>query len=178
VLSTTQSQTPTHSWFSASLSTVSERVLVSPTFASGAGTNLSFWHTFAFESATSCFDGGTLEISTDGGSSWTVLPDAAFTAGGFNGTVSTGFSSPIGGKRAWCNGTIGAMTQVKADLSAFVSANTKLRWHEGDDSSSQATGWFVDSVNLSSAAVCTASNGLFNDGFESGDLGAWSSHNP
>ena len=173
-----QSQTPTHSWSSASLPSVSERVLVSPTFTSGAGTILSFWHTFAFESATSCFDGGTLEISTDGGSTWTVLPDAAFTAGGFNGTVSTGFSNPIGGKRAWCNGTIGTMTQVTADLSAFVSANTKLRWHEGDDSSVQATGWLVDSVNVASAATCSAANSLFNDGFESGDLSAWSSHNP
>jgi hypothetical protein len=173
-----QSQTPTHSWSSASLPSISERVLVTPAFTSGAGTILSFWHTFAFESATSCFDAGTLEISTDGGSTWTVLPDAAFTAGGFNGTVSTGFSNPIGGKRAWCNGTIGTMTQVTADLSAFVSANTKLRWHEGDDSSAQATGWLVDSVNLSSAAVCTASNGLFNDGFESGTTGAWSSQTP
>ncbi|MEO6193183.1 MAG: trypsin-like peptidase domain-containing protein [Thermoanaerobaculia bacterium] len=177
-LSTTQSQTPTHSWFSASLSAISERVLVTPAFTSGAGTILRFWHTFAFESAANCYDAGTLEISTDGGSTWTVLPDAAFTAGGFTGTVSTGFSNPIGGKRAWCNGTIGAMTQVTADLSAFAGANTKLRWHEGDDSSSQATGWFVDSVSLSSAAVCTAASGLFNDGFESGTTGAWSSQTP
>ena len=28
---------------------------------------------------------------------WTVLPDAAFTAGGFNGTVSTAHANPIGG---------------------------------------------------------------------------------
>jgi len=184
-LSTTQSQTPTHSWFSASQSSVSDRVLVTPTFVPQASSTLSFWHTFAFETngaGTACYDGGTLEISTNGGSTWSVVPDAAFTAGGFNGTVNTNFSNPILGLRAWCQGTIGAMTQVTVNLASFVGASdVKLRWHEGDDSSAQATGWFVDSVTLSnvgSASTCSAANILFNDGFESGDLSAWSSHNP
>ncbi len=160
VLSTAQSQTPTHSWFSADQTSVSERVLVTPSFVPQASSTLSFWHTYAFESATSCFDAGTLEISTNGGTTWTVVPDAAFTSGGFTGTVSTSFSNPIGGKRAWCNGTIGAMTQVNVNLSSFVgAANAKLRWHEGDDTSAAATGWFVDSVtlaNVGTAGSCTS----------------------
>lgn len=178
-LSTTQAQTPTHSWFSSSQTTASDRVLVSPDLTPVAGSALSFWHTFAFENATSCFDAGTLEVSANGGP-WTVMPDAAFTAGGFNGTVSTDHSNPIGGKRAWCNGTIGAMTQVTADLSAFAGTPIKLRWHAGDDSSLKATGWFVDSVTVSNVAVCTALpvNGIFSDGFESGNTSAWSGSNP
>jgi hypothetical protein len=163
VWSTTQAQTPTHSWFSADQTTVSERVLVTPNFVPQAGTTLSFWHTFAFESATSCFDAGTLETSTDSGATWNVLPDANFTAGGFNGTVSSSFSNPLGGKRAWCNGTIGAMTQVTANLGSFNgAAGMKLRWHEGDDSSAAATGWFVDSVtiaNAGTASTCSPSGG-------------------
>ena len=178
VLSTAQSQTPTHSWSSASLPSVSERVLVTPSITPTVGSTLAFWHTFAFESATSCFDAGTLEVSTNGGSTWTVVPDAAFLAGGFTGTVSSSFSNPLGGKRAWCNGTIGPMTQVSVDLTSFAGTPIKLRWHEGDDSSAIATGWFVDSVSVSNVATCTAGNVLFNDGFESGDLSAWSGHNP
>ena len=145
--STAQSQTPTHSWFSASQTTVSDRVLVTPAFVPTASSLLSFWHTFAFERrAAPCFDGGTLEVSTNGGSTWTVLPDAAFTAGGFNGTVSTASRNPIGGKRAWCHGTIGAMTAGHRQPRAPSPARAcKLRWHEGDDSSAEATGWFVDS---------------------------------
>jgi len=181
-LSTTQSQTPTHSWFSASLPSVSERVLVSPTFVPQATSTLSFWHTFAFEGTVAqCYDAGTLEISLDGGSTWSVVPDAAFTAGLFNGTVNSGFSNPLAGKRAWCSGTVGAMTQVTVNLASFVGAsNVKLRWHEGDDSSAQATGWFVDSVtltNVGAASACSA-NALVIDGFESGDLTAWSAHTP
>jgi hypothetical protein len=179
-LSTAQSQTPTHSWFSDSQVTVSARALVSPTLTVQASTTLSFWHTFAFEAnGTSCFDAGTLEVSTNGGSTWTVVPDAAFTAGGFTGTVSTGFSNPLGGKRAWCAGTIGSMTRVNVNLGAFAGPNVKLRWQEGDDSSAEATGWFIDSVSVANVGMCSASsNVIFGDGFESGNLGAWSAFTP
>ncbi|HXU45134.1 MAG TPA: hypothetical protein VN783_06385 [Thermoanaerobaculia bacterium] len=157
--STAQSQTPTHSWNSVSLPTVSDRVLATPSLVAQAGTTLSFFHTFAFEgSVANCFDAGTLEISTDGGTVWTVVPDANFTAGGFNGTVNGGFSNPLAGKRAWCSGTIGALTQVTASLASFSGQSFKLRWHEGDDVSINATGWFVDSVslgNVGSAGPCT-----------------------
>ncbi|MEO8277178.1 MAG: hypothetical protein ABI639_13265, partial [Thermoanaerobaculia bacterium] len=179
-LSTAQSQTPIHSWFSDSLPSVSHRVLVSPTFAVSATSTLSFWHTFAFENTTSCFDAGTLEISINGGGSWTVLPDANFTAGGFTGTVSTAWSSPIAGLRAWCNGTIGPFTQVTANLASFAGqTNVKLRWHAGDDSSVEATGWFVDSVtlaNVGSASSCNDATTVFIGNFETGDTSLWSPH--
>ena len=155
-LSTARSQSPTHSWFSADEPDPSDRVLVSPAFTPQASSTLSFWHTFAFESTSTCFDGGTLEASTDGGSTWSVVPAAAFTAGGFNGTVSSGSSNPIAGSRAWCGGTVGTMTQVNVNLSSFVGSNsTRLRWHEGDDASVAVTGWYVDSVTLSNVGVCT-----------------------
>jgi hypothetical protein len=159
-LSTAQSQTPTHSWFSASQATATDRVLVTPSFVPQASTTLSFWHTFEFETnaaGTQCYDAGTLEISTNGGSTWSVVPDAAFTAGLFNGTVNTSFSNPLAGKRAWCQGAIGAMTQVNVNLASFVgSADSKLRWHAGDDSSFAETGWFVDSVTIANAGVASA----------------------
>jgi len=169
--STAQSQTPTHSWASSSQTTISNRVLVSPEFGALANTTLSFWHTYAFESSTSCFDAGTLETSANGGTTWIVVPDAAFTSGGFTGTVSSSWSNPIAGKRAWCNGTIGAMTQVNVNLSAFSGQTLRVRWHAGDDSSAAVTGWFVDSVsiaNAGTAGVCAAVNpdSLFQNGFE------------
>jgi lysyl endopeptidase len=170
--STAQSQTATHSWFSDSLPSTAERVLVSPTLTVAPGSTLSFWHTFAFESNSTCYDAGTLEVSTNGGGSWSVVPDAAFTAGIFNGTaVSTG-SNPVRGLRAWCGGTIGPMTQVAVDLSAFAGNNTKVRWRAGDDVSIEVTGWYVDSVTLSTAGACTA-GGLFSYGFELGNLTPW-----
>ena len=165
-LSTARSQSPTHSWFSASEGDPSERVLVSPSFTPQASSTLSFWHTFAFESTATCYDAGTLEISTNGGSTWSVVPAAAFTAGGFNGTVNSGSSNPISNSRAWCGGTIGALTQVTANLSSFVgSTAARLRWHEGDDASVTATGWYVDSVTLANVGVCTPSSSPLPHGF-------------
>jgi hypothetical protein len=176
VWSTQQSQSPTHSWFSDSVANLGDRVLVSPSFLVNAATKLTFWHTYAFQgTAGDCRDGGTLEISTNGGSTWTVVPDAAFTGGGFNGTVSNCCSNPIAGKRAWCGGSIGAMTQVNVNLSSFAGQTARLRWREGDDTDSQATGWYVDSVVLTdveATTVCVA-GGFFYNGFETGTLAPW-----
>lgn len=159
VWSTTQAQTPTHSWFSASQTSISDRALVTPVFGVNANTTLSFWHTFNFETntgGTTFFDGGTLEYSTNAGANWTVMPDANFTAGGFNATISTGFSNPIGGLRAWGGGTIGAMTQVTVNLASLAGNNVMLRWREGDDTSAIGTGWFVDSVTIANAGIASS----------------------
>jgi len=146
----------THSWFAADVTTVSDMVLTSPAFGVGAPTSVSFWHTYAFESSTTCYDGGTLEYTTNGGQTWTVVPDADFTSGGFTGTVSSSFSNPIGGKRAWCNGTLGALTQVNVNLGGdanLLNKTVQLRWHEGNDSSIAVTGWYVDTVAVNNAQI-------------------------
>lgn len=156
VWSTAHPQSGTHSWFSQSLGSASDRVIVTPSFSVAASTTLSFYHTYNFEGTTTCYDGGTLEITTNGGTTWTVMPDAAFTAGAFNGTVSASYSNPIGGKRAWCFGTIGTPALVTVNLGGTYSGTTaKLRWHEGDDSSSTGTGWYIDTVTINTPSACS-----------------------
>ena len=176
IWSAARSQSPTHSWLSASQGAVSDRVLVSPSITPQAGSILTFWHTYAFESPANCFDGGTLEYSTNG-TSWSVVPDAAFQEGGFNGTIVAGFSNPLAGKRGWCGGAIGPMTRVTINLPALGSTPVQLRWHEGDDQNTVGTGWYVDSMSVSNVGVCSG-NALLGDGFESGDLGAWGGKTP
>jgi bacillopeptidase F (M6 metalloprotease family) len=174
--SAAQAQSSTHSWYSASEGTPAERVLTSPAFAPQAGTALSFWHTFSFDDSYACFDGGTLEISTDGGSTWSEVPAAAFVTGSYNDNIESS-SNPLAYALAWCHGALGAMTQVKVDLSAYAGKTARLRWHEGDDDSYALTGWYIDSVNLATTGACTP-NGLFSDGFESGALGTWNGTTP
>jgi len=156
VLSTNKSQSPTHSWFSTDEPFVADRVLASPPIPIAAGATLHFWHTYAFEGdPTFCYDGGTLEASTNGGGSWSPLPAAAFLSGGFNGTVDNRFSNPIGGSQAWCGGQLGPLTEVTADLSGYAGQSLQLRWHEGDDIFGTAVGWYVDSVSV--VGKCQAS---------------------
>jgi hypothetical protein len=159
--STTRPHDGTHSWFAQDITTVSDMVLTSPSFDVGATTTLTFWHTYAFEGSTSsCYDGGTLEYSIDG-TTWTVVPIADFTAGGYTGTIGSSYSNPIGGKRGWCAGTIGEPTQVSVNLGGDANLfghMIRLRWHEGNDSSAAVTGWYVDSVtiyNAGTASSCT-----------------------
>lgn len=153
--STSQKHDGTHSWFAADVTTTSDKVLVTPPFVVDATSTLSFYHTYKFEfSSSTCWDGGTLEVTTNGGASWSVVPDADFAAGGFNGTISATDTNPLGGKRAWCNGTIAAMTLVTVNLGAdanLLGKTVQVRWHEGDDTgnSSSVVGWYVDSVSLS-----------------------------
>jgi trimeric autotransporter adhesin len=150
---TDRSQSPSHSWYSASQSFRADRSLVSPSFIPQAGSLLTFWHTYEFDQ---CYDGGTLEISVDGGSTWTVVPDAAFLEGGFTQTLFQG--SPIGGKRGWCLGQLGPMTRVRLDLSGWAGQQARLRWHAGEDSVVALAGWFIDSVtlaNVGAASTCT-----------------------
>ncbi|HEX4826065.1 MAG TPA: hypothetical protein VFV19_17335 [Candidatus Polarisedimenticolaceae bacterium] len=161
----------THSWFAQDNSSSNDKVLVSPTFTVVAGTTLSFWHTYAFEySASTCWDGGTLEYTLNG-TTWTVMPDADFTAGGFTGTTST--NNIMGAKRAWCQGTIGALTQVSLNLGGdanLLNKTIQVRWHEGDDTSTGGSGWYVDTVslgNIQTGGACTTGSGtltLGNDG--------------
>jgi hypothetical protein len=145
--STIWARSPVHSWLSPSASSTSDRELVSPPFRATADTALSFWHTYEFDG---CYDGGTLEITADDGDSWSVLPDAAFTSGGFTSTIYYS-GNPISGKRGWCDGTAGPLTQVTADLSAWNGQDVRLRWHEGDDSVVRYVGWFVDDVAITDA---------------------------
>jgi hypothetical protein len=154
--STAQNNTPTHAWFSASQTTVSDRVLVSPSFVAAANTTLSFWHTYAFEGDTlQAYDGGTLEYSTNGGATWEVMPEENFAVGGYSGTINNNFGNPIGGSRGWAGGAISTLTQIVINLSSFAGQPLKIRWHAGDDSSNASTGWYVDSVQITNAGIAT-----------------------
>jgi hypothetical protein len=77
----------------------------------------------------------------------------------------------LSGKRGWCGGTIGTMTQVSVNLGDYAGQTVRVRWHEGNDSSAADTGWFVDSVSLTNVGtpgVCTTgpSDTLMQNGFE------------
>ncbi|MBZ5637401.1 MAG: hypothetical protein LAO51_01445 [Acidobacteriia bacterium] len=159
--STSQKHDGSHSWYAADVATRSEKVLVSPAFGVGTGTTLTFFHTYAFDgSRTDCFDGATLEYLIAGAGSWTVFPTADFTSGVYTGTINPNFSNPIGGAPGWCGGTIGPMGQVAVNLSGdpdLADKTIQVRWHEGDDSTTASSGWYVDTVsvaNARTAATC------------------------
>lgn len=154
---------------------ISDQYLVSPSIALPAGqspTTLRFWTYQEIEdSGSGCYDGGVLEISTDG-STWTRL-ESEIVVIPYDGPVSGSFSSPIANENAWC-GDPRDWSQTVVDVDAWAGQSVQFRFRMTSDSSVDHPGWWIDDVTVQS---CLASN-LFEDGFESGDTTAWFSTVP
>src|SRR5205814_1535418 len=72
----------------------------------------------------------------------------SFVTGGYNATISTGFSSPIAGRMAW-SGLSGGFITTTVNLPATSNGQTiMLRWRMASDASLSNTGWRIDSIQL------------------------------
>ncbi|HUP82244.1 MAG TPA: hypothetical protein VM260_27070, partial [Pirellula sp.] len=93
------------------------------------------------------YDGGVLEVSINGGGfADFVTAGGKFTAGGYNGSLNSGFSSPLAGRFAW-TGNSAAFIDTIAELpSSAIGGNVQLRWRMGSDRSLAAVGWRIDSI--------------------------------
>ena len=99
------------------------------------------------------FDGGVLEISINGGAFTDIITaGGSFAAGGYNGTISTSFLSPIAGRQAWTGNSGGYITTVANLPSAAAGQPIKLRFRMATDCSVSATGWRVDTISITGVA--------------------------
>jgi len=164
----------TMSYFANDISTVSDQRLESPDFALPTGQSpltFQFWNDQALEdSGSGCFDGGIIEISTNGGSTWTQLTNAVLETDPYDGVVSSSFSNPLAGLQAWCGDPQPYLNSV-VNLDAYAGQTVRLRLRLGTDNSVSHPGWYVDDVKVQGCFVDTMP---FLDGFESGDTSAWS----
>ena len=141
-LSTTDPHSPTHAAFATDPATTTDQYLrLAAPVSVTAGDTLVFWHTRGLEAG---YDGGVVEVSTNGGGSWNDIGAAAFTANGYNGTINTGFSSPIAGRQAFTGSA--PYTRSVASLAAYAGQSILIRFRAASDVSVGATGWRVDDV--------------------------------
>jgi hypothetical protein len=138
---------PQRVWFSdAGFAAVNkDDRLISPPLDLSTVSRLLFWHRFDLEAS---FDGGVLEISTDGGQTWTDL-GPQMVVNGYNGRIPT--DNPLGARPAWTgtsNGT--GMVRVEVDLGPWAGPGRRIRWRLGCDSltAEVRTGWLVDDVEV------------------------------
>ncbi len=182
----TAANSPTHSWFVADEAVVKDQYLdtIAP-IAVGPAAMLSFWHSFDTENS---FDGGVLEYSTDGGTTWFDILDGdgagvpanagRFLTNGYTGAISTSFSSPIGGRQAW-EGDGGGFVETTVDLADFGGETVHFRWRLACDTSVSGNGWWVDDARVFSGSECDSGcttnaecdDGLFCNGSEICDSG-------
>ena len=130
--------------------------LIAPPQNLSPTSHLIFWHKFITEDG---FDGGVLEVSTNGGAIWVDVGAESFISGGYNGVISSEFESPIAGQPAWTGTSTSApsMERVEVDLGAFAGNGVRVRWRLGLDNGVliPGAGWWVDDIeftNLCGAA--------------------------
>jgi len=139
-----QPRSGTMAWFASEPAAVSDqRLATASPIAIESGTTLAFWHSYDTENT---YDGGVVEASVDGGTSWTDL-GSAITSNGYSGTVSTGHQSPIGGQSAF-TGSSGGYVETRIDLQALAGNDALFRFRMTSDSSISGSGWHVDDVTV------------------------------
>ena len=107
-----------------------------------AGDNpvLSFWHRYDTDPNR---DGGTVELSTDGGVSWNDLR-FNFTQNGYNGVM---LNPILTGKLGFVGRSDNYINSI-ADLSEYSGETVLIRFRFTSNDTEEADGWYVDNVRL------------------------------
>ncbi len=106
-----------------------------------ANAYLHFNHAYLFEQG---YDGGVVEYSLDGSSTWQDAGNL-FTDGGYTGTL--GGVSPLAGRRAFTGYTYGYVSS-RLNLSSLAGHSVRFRFRISTDSSIGGLGWFIDDVRI------------------------------
>src|SRR5205814_4083578 len=118
--------------------------------ADATSASLTFWHWFDFEAAPiHYYDGGVLELSTDGGTSWADA-GSLITSNGYNRTLEAGTTNPLAGRSAWGSSIGNQWLQVQVNLVTYAGRNVLFRLRMGTDASNSGSplGWWIDDVAL------------------------------
>lgn len=173
-----------NAFYAVDPATTSDQRLVSPSIALPVGANrltLQFQNYQAFETPNGdgrCWDAGVLEISTDNGTSWSQVPNSALLTDPYDNIIwndqagNNPITNDYGAAMAWCN-VLQPFIRSVVDLSAY-SGTVRFAWRLGSDGAAGNEGWYIDDVSIRS---CFDSS-IFLDGFESGDVSAWSNSMP
>jgi uncharacterized repeat protein (TIGR01451 family) len=164
-VSTTSGQSLPNSFFAPNPAVVSDQTLRSGSFALNPATvsnypTLSFWHRYNTEDG---WDGGVVEISTNGGGTWTDLGSRMVT-GKYNGSVGAGSGNPIGGRAAFTGNSGASFFRTVVNLSSFAGQNVQIRFRfTSDDNTNVAGGgWWVDDIVLRTEPAVLIKSNLFN----------------
>jgi hypothetical protein len=156
---TTSAHSGTHSWKAADTGAVSDQRFVSPAIVLPSGqlpVTLQFWakRDMEAQSDTLCYDGGILEASTDGGTTWTQVGNPALLTDPYTGPINATFQNPLANLQAWCG--VEDWTHAIVDVSGLAGQTVQFRYRLGSDSSVGHDGWYLDDVSVQSCAASGA----------------------
>jgi hypothetical protein len=144
---------PTHAWFVPDdAATLDSSLVTPPMVVPGAGDfTFSFKHKHSFETAAGpqFWDGGVLEITTNGGTSWTDIGASATPT--YGGTIEVNVESPISGQPAFVstNTSFPNFDTINVNLgSTYAGMTVQVRWRVGCDGLMGDLGWWVDDISF------------------------------
>lgn len=148
-ITNTNSNSPSNSWFTPNTGTGNntQSIILDPQTVPANG-QLFFNHLYDTESG---WDGGFVEISTNGGATWTDL-GPNFIENGYNGGLGAGSNSDVGGKAAF-TGNSGGFIRSRVDLAAYIGQSVQFRFTFGEDNNTNSDGWYIDDVQLVNAFI-------------------------
>lgn len=120
-----------------------------------AFSTLSFWHNYNLESS---WDGAVVEISTNGGTTWSDLGNY-MSGARYNGTLNSS-ANPLTGRSAF-TGTSNGWVKTSISLAAFAGQSVMIRFRVGSDASLGNVGWYVDDILMESSPYVYIKSGLY-----------------
>ena len=148
--------------------------VTTPTLDLGPSPALEFWSVYDIEDD---WDKGIVEISANGGTTWTRL-EVGYP--GYAGNTGDACALPTGD---YFTGTDASYDAYQASLAAWSGQQVMLRWRLSSDGYVEEDGWWVDDITITDVSVpgeCSSAPTptVFSDGFESGGVDAWSAVGP
>lgn len=158
-------------WHVDDVASESDQFLASPAMAIPSDLNDLTFRFFDFQNFEAppgpdeCWDGGVLEVSTNGGTDFVEVVNADLLTNPYDGVLRNTTSNPLGGRDAWCD-TAQPYTDSRVDISDLAGeGDVVFRFRIGTDTAFGAPGWDIDDVKV---VGCT-SVPIFQEGFESPD---------
>lgn len=130
-----------------------------------ADARFNLWDNFVIEED---WDFGFIEVSTDGGTTWTE--QKVYTGAGEEVTTPDGYGDPngrmhdFGDKVYGLTGTTDGWRQDYVELGAYAGQDIKLRLRYATDEAFQERGWFADDFSLTAGGDTIWSDDSSTDG--------------
>ncbi|MEN6444569.1 MAG: C25 family cysteine peptidase [Candidatus Cloacimonas sp.] len=146
--------------------------LTTPSVYIGTDFMLEFWHFYSTEAG---YDGGNVKISTNNGSSWTLItPEGNYPTSNVSSLGTAGYAGNSGG---W--------VLARFSLANYSNQTVQFRFTFNSDSSLTGPGWFIDDVRTTGyvefvgkiSGTITSSNANINyDGVRVKNSSLWTTH--
>ncbi|MFW5473260.1 immune inhibitor A domain-containing protein [Knoellia sp. CPCC 206450] len=163
-------------WYSSADQSWAKNTLTRDVAVPAGATDARFWtwNNFHIEED---WDFGFLEVSTDGGTTWTELKQ--YDSAGKEVTTPDGYADPngrmkdFGNKKYGLSGATDGWEHYYANLTPYAGKNVKVRLLYATDAGFEDTGWFVDDLSLTNGGTTVWSDDAEANNGWTATVGTW-----